>query len=383
MDRFSWSDGILAAEEQLITQQNGVRIYDGTQKTAFDHGKLVLTSHRVVWKDHKDQKCILTLPLSYVVLIEEEGSTLTKSAKSLLHLSSADPQRPSGPSMSSSFSFIRFSFTEGGQKEFHRAISEAVQRKRWDVRPAQTQTVGSNQKQLRTGISGIEKNIQQRHMDTDRNISQAFEDLSKLMDKAKEMVAISRNISTKLKEKQGDITEDETLQFKSYLLSLGIDDPVTRDAFGSSNKYFQELAKQISDIMEQPLKNSGGVMTLSDVYCRLNRARGLELLSPDDLVNACRTMDLLQLPVRLHVFESGVMVLQLRSHSNEATVADTERTVEKNGSLTAEELAKIIGSSVVLSKERLLTAEKLGKLCRDESSEGLRFFQNLLLTKAS
>lgn len=382
MDRFSWSDGVLASDEQLILQQNGVRIYDGNQKTAFDQGKLILTSYRVIWKDHRDPKCILSLLLSYVVRIEEEGSTLTKSAKSVLHLSSADPQKPSGPVLSSSFSCIRFSFTEGGQKEFHRAASEAVQRKRWEQRAPQA-TSQPIQKQLRTGISGIEKNLQKKHQDTDKNISQAFEDLSKLMDKAKEMVAISRNISSKLKEKQGDITEDETLQFKSYLLSLGIDDPVTRDAFGSSNKYYQELAKQISDIMEQPLKNCGGLMTLTDVYCRLNRARGLELLSPDDLVNACRTMESLQLPVGLHIFESGVMVLQLRSHSNEATVAETERTVEKNGSLTAEELAKIVGSSVILSKERLLTAERVGKVCRDESTEGLRFFPNLFLTKIS
>jgi hypothetical protein len=32
MDRFSWSDGILAADEQLLVQQNGVRIYDGDKK---------------------------------------------------------------------------------------------------------------------------------------------------------------------------------------------------------------------------------------------------------------------------------------------------------------------------------------------------------------
>ena len=38
-------------------------------------------------------------------------------------------------------------------------------------------------KQYRTGISGIERSIQQRNQTIDKNISQAFEDLSKLMDK--------------------------------------------------------------------------------------------------------------------------------------------------------------------------------------------------------
>jgi len=39
------------------------------------------------------------------------------------------------------------------------------------------------QKQYRTGISGIERSMQQRSHIIDKNISQAFEDLSKLMDK--------------------------------------------------------------------------------------------------------------------------------------------------------------------------------------------------------
>lgn len=365
-------------DEQLVLQQNGVRIYDGSDKTAFDHGKLLLTSHRIIWKDHKDQKCILSLSLSCVVMVDEEGATFTKSAKLSLHLSAPDSQKPTGPVLSSRFSYVRFSFKEGGQKEFQRSLLEEMQRKRWETKPTSAST--SNQKQLRTGIAGIERNLQKKHQDTDTNISQAFEDLSKLMEKAKEMVTISKNISTKLKEKQGDITEDETLQFKSYLLSLGIADPVTRDTFVSSDQYYQELAKQISDVMEQPLKDCGGIMTLTDIYCRINRARGLELLSPDDLVTACRIMERLQLPVRLRVFESGVLVLQLRSHSDEVIVKETEKQVIQNGSLTAEELAKIIGMSVILSKERLLTAEKSGQLCRDESTEGLRFFPNRFIT---
>ena len=32
MDRFSWSDGILRDDEQLVCQQNGVRLYDGNDK---------------------------------------------------------------------------------------------------------------------------------------------------------------------------------------------------------------------------------------------------------------------------------------------------------------------------------------------------------------
>lgn len=62
------------------------------------------------------------------------------------------------------------------------------------------------------------------------------------------------------------------------------------------------------------------MMTLTDVYCRVNRARGLELLSPEDLLNASRQLASLDLPIVLRVFDSGVMVLQARSHDDNTIV---------------------------------------------------------------
>lgn len=37
-------------------------------------------------------------------------------------------------------------------------------------------------------------------------------------------------------------------------MSLGIDDPVTRDAYKSSNQYFQQLARQLAQILEAPIQ---------------------------------------------------------------------------------------------------------------------------------
>lgn len=107
------------------------------------------------------------------------------------------------------------------------------------------------------------------------------------------------------------------MRFKSYLLSLGIDDPVTRDSYKSDTQYYKSLAKQISDIIAEPLADVGGMMALTDVFCRVNRARGLELLSPEDLLNACRSMESQKLPLKLYQFDSGVKVLQLQTLDNE------------------------------------------------------------------
>lgn len=38
-------------------------------------------------------------------------------------------------------------------------------------------------------------------------------------------------------------------------------------------------------------------MTLPEVYCRINRARGVNLISPDDLLRACALFERLLLPV--------------------------------------------------------------------------------------
>lgn len=65
------------------------------------------------------------------------------------------------------------------------------------------------------------------------------------------------------------------------------------------------------------------MMALTDVFCRVNRARSLELLSPEDLLNSCKIMESLKLPLKLYQFSSGVMVLQLSSLDTQAVAEDT------------------------------------------------------------
>uniref|UniRef100_A0AAZ3PX69 Vacuolar protein-sorting-associated protein 36 n=1 Tax=Oncorhynchus tshawytscha TaxID=74940 RepID=A0AAZ3PX69_ONCTS len=265
-------------------------------------------------------------------------------------------------------------------------LTEELSQKRWESTPmSQPIPTATNSQTGRTravGIVGIERKIEERRKETEKNISEAFEDLSKLMVKAKEMVELSRSIANKIKDKQGDITEDETIRFKSYLLSMGIANPVTRETHGSGTHYHLQLAKQLGDILLAPLEERGGMMALTEVYCLVNRARGMELLSPEDLVNACKMFESLKQPLRLRIFDSGVMVVQLQSHSEEEMISSALDNVTDKGSLTAEEFAKLLGLSVLLSKERLLLAEKMGHLCRDDSVEGLRFYPNLFNSQA-
>ncbi|XP_012528903.2 vacuolar protein-sorting-associated protein 36 [Monomorium pharaonis] len=397
MNRFEYADSKFMLNEVYVRRDMVVRLYDGDVKTNFESGELILTSHRILWGRPGDiarGNTCLSLSLRHIVFFEEENPgpfSFGRSKKIVLHLSEPAVDKMPGPMDNSLYNYIKLSFKEGLDPNFIVQLSDTIMRRMWEFAPAAGIFVNENQKntkllphiKTRTGIIGIERSLQEKQKETDESISLAFQDLTKLMDMAKDMVAISKTISAKIRARQGDITEDETVRFKAYLMSLGIDDPVTRDAYKSSNEYIEQLAKQLAYILEEPIKEVGGMMTLTDVYCRVNRARGLELLSPEDLLHASRQLAPLGLPIVLRSFDSGVMVLQIRSHDDNAVVDHITELLKEKGFMTAEDLAQSEGISVLLARERLLVTEKNGKACRDDSIEALKFYPNLFLEEIS
>jgi len=382
MDRVYWFDGKDLTNERQITKGKNVRLYDGDDKTTFDSGALILSNFKLVWKDEAQKDRVIALDLSLVKNVDFEGSGLFSSAKIIVHLHPAPKDKQSGPKQSSPHTFIKLSFRNGGQEEFGRALKNSLTLKDWEkvetpVEKKVPQVVGIPQRHV--GIAGIERKIQEKYEQTDETINMAFKDLDALIGKAKDMVALAEKFSKKLSDKEISVTDDETVAFKSYLLSMGIDNPVTRESHG--NRYHQELAKQLASFLDEPLQKEGGVMTVTDVYCRFNRARGMELVSPDDIYNAAKLFQHLNLPMRLRKFESGVLVVQSLSQTEEEIVETTTKMVEEKGSLSCEEFGELLGLAITLAKERLLLSEKAGKLCRDDTVEGLRFYLNQFVNR--
>ncbi|MPC12870.1 Vacuolar protein-sorting-associated protein 36 [Portunus trituberculatus] len=379
MDRWFWCDSSLGPGEAVAASAKSIRLYDGDKKTGYEDGHLTLTNQRLLWR-HESQSSSLGLPLSLVVLIEDEAGGFTSSPKLVLHLASPPPGQPSGPIASSHASYVRLSFKHGGCSSFQQALQKALEARAWEAlstpQPANS-VKASGAKKIHTGILGIERDIQKKQEAASQNISRAFEDLKNLMDLAKDMVSLSRSISNKIKEHS--VSADDTTQFRSYLLSLGIDDPVTREKYGSATQYHHHLAREVAGALEEPVEEAGGVMLLSEVYCRINRARGLQLLSPEDVVQACSLMRTLDLPLSLHTFESGVQVVQITGLDQDKVVKDTALVLschEVDG-MSAGDLARECGVPLLLARERLLQAELHAQAVRDESSEGLRFYPNL------
>ena len=362
--------------EQLLHKQGGVRLYDGDSRSSFDDSYLDLTSHRMVVKEHN-----MGLDLFRVISIEKEEGGFMRSDKIIvkLHPLSEREESVDRPVKRQKENYIKLSFRSGGQAEFYKHLHQCLQERAWVPKPVQVR--GPVKREIRAGITGIEKKMSQKVRQDNANISKAFQDLDQLMEMAKPMVKLANSISTKIRDKQGEITEDETVQFKSYLLSLGIDDPITKDSAGSDKKYYQGLAKEMFFILDQPIQDAGGMMTLTDAFVRVNRARGLELVSPDDILLASQSLKDVNLPMSLHTFDSGVMVLRTSNHSEEEVKQNLMNQVESVGSFTPEEMSTSLGVSVILAKERLLAAESEGLLCRDDSVEGLRFYPNRFLSE--
>ncbi|XP_053673355.1 vacuolar protein-sorting-associated protein 36 [Anopheles nili] len=390
MNRFEFCQAQLFENETFVAKDRNIKLYDGDEKTNFEDGDIVLTSHRLMWGKNGEITRggnIIALKLQYVTSVdEEEASSMLFSRKKriILRLGGLTADKTPGPMDHSCASFVKISGRNGVDSSFVQALHATLDARVWVItdhgqvnsqnsQPGTSTNTDPSRRQLRFGIVGIERNMAEKQKQTGENINHAFKDLGKLMAMAKDMVAITNVVSSKIRERQGEISEDETVRFKTYLLSLGISDPVTRDSTRSNSEYFLKLSQQLCEMLLSPIIEAGGMMSLADVYCRVNRARGLELLSPEDLLEACQ---LLTGPITLRKFPSGVMVLQLESHDDTLTTQRTWQLVEQYISMSPDQLARIENISLLLARERLLTAEGSGNLCRDESIEGLRFYVN-------
>ncbi len=72
-----------------------------------------------------------------------------------------------------------------------------------------------------------------------------------------------------------------------------------------------ELAYEVEKFACGVLEKCGGVLAVVDIYCMYNRARGTDMISPEDLIIACEKMNSISQKVMLRTFASGVKVLQL------------------------------------------------------------------------
>lgn len=163
------------------------------------------------------------------------------------------------------------------------------------------------------------------------------------------------------------------------LQNIGIISPVTKLSAG--RLYHQQLAQQIADMLhgKKTLSRMGGMATITDIYCLYNRARGTELVSPDDFYQAVLLFDKMPfLQLRLREFDSGVRViadagLNMRNIFERIAELAKESPIE---GISVSEIAAVFHVSIMVAMEQVNLAEQECLIVRDDSFSGMQYFEN-------
>jgi len=147
--------------------------------------------------------------------------------------------------------------------------------------------------------------------------------------------------------------EEDINKLSSLMLDMGITSPVTRENAGAA--YYEQLARQLAEYLGGHMPGNGGIMTLSDIYCMFNRARGVELISPDDLYHAALLQKKLDLGYSVRTFPGGLIVLQTDSHREDKVAERLAKMAQKSSSgyITSTDVSVEMHTSFPLAQEYL------------------------------
>lgn len=236
------------------------------------------------------------------------------------------------------------------------------------------------------------------------------EDIDAFMREATELIKVIQKYSATIERERAaaaasstspgdsaDTAGKDTAKLVGMMENMGMTSALSSKQAGSV--YHKQLARQLVDFLRHndKLTKAGGMMTLTDVYCLFNRARGTNMISPEDLLKALDLMKELNLGVSKRSFSSGVVVIQDDEFDDEimakklADLASSSmnRTSQGDaissglagslsiGGITVMDVCRALKTSPLLANEQLLSAEQMGWLCRDSTIEGVRFFPNL------
>jgi ESCRT-II complex subunit VPS36 len=268
-------------------------------------------------------------------------------------------------------------------------LQKAMQRKAWQVaaKLQEVQLATHQQTRRRVGVDHILTKHKLKHQQAQKVANEALSgDAEQLLQQASALLQVIQKYTILLnqhqkeqqeKDRQGDNNNDndgedddqDAKRLTGLLQDMGMTSALTKDHVGDDRAYYEWLARQVVDFFWDKLPAMGGVISLTDVYCLFNRARGTNLVSPEDLRQACHLLGDLKLGISQRTFDSGVVVLQLDRQANTSALVALCPT-------SALEASHVLKVSPLLALEQLKEAEKEGHLCRDTTLETTRFYPN-------
>eukprot|EP00658_Telonema_sp_P-2_P026166 TRINITY_DN20558_c0_g1_i1.p1 TRINITY_DN20558_c0_g1~~TRINITY_DN20558_c0_g1_i1.p1 ORF type:complete len:375 (-),score=98.64 TRINITY_DN20558_c0_g1_i1:380-1504(-) len=346
-------------EETLCCANPDVTIYIGKDKTRHRHGKLSLTSHRIIWES---RGTAIQLPLSFVSHTETKSGGLFGTAKLKLHL--ANPDQP----------YMMLGFDSGRDTMLHQ-LNVVLKMQSW----SEPVLGGAHAEQNipAFGLAGLDRAAKVRAERQSVLTQDAFTDLDSLVQLAKPMVELANRLQGKLSQQGSTELTPDQLELAELLETAGIHNPVTKSST-SKSEFHVALARELGAAMKGPLNAAKGMLLLHDVYCIHSRMRGTQLVSPQDLLRAAELLEQLGTGMTVHKFGSGVLVLRSVSRDDESICTELHQfmTGRERGWVTVLDVAQELDLSVLLAEEYIRICEARGLLCKDQSVEASRFFVN-------
>ena len=260
----------------------------------------------------------------------------------------------------------------------------------------------NNNNNARAGVLASKKKGSQEDIDAFMReatpLLKVIHKYTRTIERERKAAALSNNSHSNTTATKED---KDTEKLAAMLENMGMTSALSEKQAGST--YHKQLARQLVDFLRHndKLTKAGGMMSLTDVYCLFNRARGTNMISPDDLLKALDLMKELGLGMTKRSFNSGVLVIQddafddevmakkladLASSSMKQSMQQRDDKVQPTpdvGGITVIDVSRTLKISALLANEQLQSAEQMGWLCRDSTIEGIRYFPNLFFQSAA
>ena len=194
-------------------------------------------------------------------------------------------------------SFIKLSFREGGEVTFFTRLQKALEEGKWQKIAQGMNSIGlkTDLKDFQVtnnsggGITGLERASEAILSHNDLTLGASFDDLTALMTRAQELIKLSESLASRLAS--GNTVSSSSNAARDALRRstqvLGLTSPaITREIAGDKDTFHNELAKELSDFLQDGLlRREGGMITLIDLFAFYNRARGTGIPSKKNLIS--------------------------------------------------------------------------------------------------
>ena len=184
-------------------------------------------------------------------------------------------------------------------------IELSLKRKAWERRKEMGRKRNSTPSGV--GVAAIIARNRQKNAEAKAMSRTAFKEYEGLLQMAKDVQRVIERYSATIdrNKQQGnegkddiDLNDIEAAKLTGMLQSMGMTNNALAERSAGFILYHEQIARQLAEFLNRGkfIKDKvGGMITLVDVYCLFNRARGTNLISPEDLLSAAPLMKKLEL----------------------------------------------------------------------------------------